>query len=314
MSSTNDHRICTRCSSPCLRRSRTRIWERPLRLLFLRPYRCRDCGHRQFDFILGQRATIHGQSDSLSAAQFPPGVAHATAGSIRFGIGRKWILIYGLLACMAVLAIASLRLGNRFLNRDYLRAFEFSLATLVHKVHDQLPRPEAAAVASPQVEAPRPMADEADKSAQVSANDAAADETAKGPASVQLTGPRSSPSREEDTSVSSSAQTSSAEAIRAPRPKLPASIKAKITSDNTVQVRVRIDKSGRVVGATALSANGPAATSLVRYALATARRWRFLPARHDGKPVRSENILEFLFRPSDILVSRVEASSELLTH
>ena len=266
------------------------MWERPLRLVFLRPYRCRDCGHRQYAFTFRQRATIQSQSRSLPDTQFPSGVSQAAAGSVRLGNSRKWILIYAVLTCMAIGAIASLRLGNGLLRRDYLNALRLSLARLVHKVHDESPQPETGALKSPQAEAPRTTADEA----------------AKAPASVQLMEPRSSVSRDEDASG-----LSSAEAMRAPRPKLPASIKSKITSDNTIRVRVRIDKSGRVAAATVLSADGAAATSLVRYALATARRWRFRPARQNGTPIRSEIVLEFQFRPTEIVVSRVEASSQL---
>src|ERR1700730_8553116 len=41
---------CPECGSPLLRWSRRSIWERPLRLLFLRPYRCRSCRSRAYTF------------------------------------------------------------------------------------------------------------------------------------------------------------------------------------------------------------------------------------------------------------------------
>lgn len=46
----NASRKCPRCFSPCVRRSRTRIWQWPLRWLFARPYRCRDCERRFYVF------------------------------------------------------------------------------------------------------------------------------------------------------------------------------------------------------------------------------------------------------------------------
>ena len=41
---------CPKCGTSFLRWSRRSIWERPLRLLFLRPYRCRSCRHRAYIF------------------------------------------------------------------------------------------------------------------------------------------------------------------------------------------------------------------------------------------------------------------------
>jgi TonB family protein len=260
------HRLCIRCRSPVLHRSRTRIWERPLRLFLLRPYRCRDCGHRQYAF--------RHQTRSLPETQFPPEAAHTASGAVRTRM--KWMLIYGLITCMLVGAIASLRFRNWFLSRPSASGMQSSLIPPA-KAHDESPEHQTAAANSNLIEAPKTTTDS----------------TRDADASVRSVQPRRSVSHEEDLRLSSSA-----EAIRAPRPKLPARIESTITTDNTVAVQLRIDKSGKVVDATAVSASGPVATSLVRYALATARRWRFRPARDNGKPVRSERVLEFLFRPS----------------
>jgi TonB family protein len=92
---------------------------------------------------------------------------------------------------------------------------------------------------------------------------------------------------------------SSAVAVRAERPKLPANVQATITSDNIVEVRVHIDNSGKVTSATAVTNRGPVATSLADYALEAARHWRFRPAMDSGKSVESDKVLEFLFRPTD---------------
>jgi TonB family protein len=101
-------------------------------------------------------------------------------------------------------------------------------------------------------------------------------------------------SRQENIGLSSSAV-----AVRAERPKLPANVQATITSDNIVEVRVHIDSTGKVTSATAVTNRGPVATSLADYALEAARRWRFRPARDSGKSVESDKVLEFLFRPTD---------------
>jgi hypothetical protein len=89
------------------------------------------------------------------------------------------------------------------------------------------------------------------------------------------------------------------EAIRAQRPKIPAEMRSTISSDNVVEVQVRIDESGRLIAATAVSTTGTAAASFVPYALKAAHGWRFKPARQNGKAVRSDKVLQFLFRSSD---------------
>jgi len=273
----NDHRTCVKCGSPNLRRSRTRIWERPLRLLLLRPYRCRDCGHRQYNSVLRQGAVGVHHLRSFPDDRTPPGIAQATEGMVRIRTNTRWVLIYGFLACLLIGAIARLSFKNGFPSRPSSNAKQSSSAPPAHKANEDSTGHETSALKSSPVGAPQTTG-----------------AVHKSKASVQLPEPRSSSSHEDDTHGSSSA-----EAIRAQRPRLPAEIKSTITSDNTVAVRVRIDQSGRVIRATAVSASGPVATSLVPYALDTARRWRFRPARSNGKAVGSEKVLEFLFRPSD---------------
>jgi periplasmic protein TonB len=87
------------------------------------------------------------------------------------------------------------------------------------------------------------------------------------------------------------------EALRAPDPMLPAKVQSSITTDNTVAVRMRINRSGKVIRATVASASGPESSSVAHYAVATAYRWRFRPAQENGKPVPTEKVVEFLFRP-----------------
>lgn len=87
-----------------------------------------------------------------------------------------------------------------------------------------------------------------------------------------------------------------AEAIRAQRPVVPPDVKLAITSDNVVNVRVVIDESGRVTAARVVSTSGRMASSLTPYAVQAARAWRFKPAYQNGKAVRSDKELQFLFR------------------
>jgi DNA-directed RNA polymerase subunit RPC12/RpoP len=281
--SNNQHWRCTRCGSSFLQRSRTRIWERPLRLLSLHPYRCRDCGHRRYASIWWSRTTVQKQPRSLPENHVPAGLTHATEGEVRMGAGKKWMLVYGLLACLFIVAIASLKFGHALLNRPSLSAPQLSSLPPANQAHEESPALEAANVKSP------PLAAAPERQT----GQMPADTAGKADASLQSAEQRSPRSHQGDASGSAPA-----EAIRALRPKLPADIQSSITSDNVVEVRVRINQSGEVVDATAISARGPVAASLVRYSLDAARRWRFRPARDDGKPVRSDKVLEFLFRPS----------------
>jgi len=81
---------------------------------------------------------------------------------------------------------------------------------------------------------------------------------------------------------------------------LPSEIRSTISSDNAVDVDVRIDEWGKVISAVPVSTSGPVAQSLLPYAVQAAHGWRFRPARQNGAAVRSDKVLEFLFRPSDL--------------
>src|SRR3954453_8106250 len=63
-----------------------------------------------------------------------------------------------------------------------------------------------------------------------------------------------------------------------------------------VQIRVKIDAQGRVVGVTPIDrtvANFP----FVDSAMTAARVWTFSPATENGKPIPSESVLTFKFTP-----------------
>jgi TonB family protein len=280
MSAKPHHRRCTSCGSPFLRRSRTRVWERPLRILFLRPYRCRECGHRCYVSIWRHGPTVQQQSRSLSEGQSPH-----TAGAVRIGTSKKWMLVYGLLGCFCIVAIASLKFGNARLNLRSPGSLQWPFASR-GQAHDESLTREAAGV-----KATRREANAQPDASPSSLRKTRRTQTAAPIQSVEQLRPLSHPENQ--------AGSVPAEAIRAERPKVPVDIQSTITNDNIVKVRVWIDESGRVIDATIVSATGPVATSLERYSLDTARRWRFRPARNNGKAVGSDRVLEFLFRPSD---------------
>jgi hypothetical protein len=65
-----------------------------------------------------------------------------------------------------------------------------------------------------------------------------------------------------------------------------------------VQILVRIDKRGRIRTMQVLGKKADAQSALVTASIAAARAWKFKPAALDGKPVESEHVIVFDFRPS----------------
>lgn len=255
MGSRKTHR-CSNCGSSLLRRSRTRIWERPLRLILFRPYRCRDCEHRCYAFTLRDQSNRDLASASNSVNQT---LTHG----LRLDRG-KWMLASGLAACILIGGIAAAKFRNNLPRWHSLSEIRSSLLQRVNQSRNELsPREPSNSPAIP-------------SSSTASRED--------GPVV----------SRDDDIEASSPPK-----AIRAVRPKLPVNMQSRVTSDNIVKVRVRINRSGKVISATAVSTEGPVATLLAGYALDSARRWRFRPARNNGKPVGSQSVLEFVFRPSN---------------
>jgi TonB family protein len=62
-----------------------------------------------------------------------------------------------------------------------------------------------------------------------------------------------------------------------------------------VRVQVNIDEHGSVVQASVASTTGPFASLFVDSALDAARRWQFMPASLEGRPVASSITLRFNF-------------------
>jgi outer membrane biosynthesis protein TonB len=65
-----------------------------------------------------------------------------------------------------------------------------------------------------------------------------------------------------------------------------------------VEIRVHIDDKGRVVKAEPLPAKGRVSDSLVNAARKAALHWRFEPAWVGSRPVASELVLKFQYRPA----------------
>jgi outer membrane biosynthesis protein TonB len=68
-------------------------------------------------------------------------------------------------------------------------------------------------------------------------------------------------------------------------------------SEAEVQVKVKVDKAGRVVNAKAVASTSLVTNSLVLVTQDAARLWRFAPAMRGNDPVASEVLLIFRFRP-----------------
>jgi hypothetical protein len=68
-----------------------------------------------------------------------------------------------------------------------------------------------------------------------------------------------------------------------------------IVPEVQINVRVVIDRSGRVIRAESLSRGNALMDHLSKIAVQAARQWTFSPARHDGQNVPSESLLQFQF-------------------
>jgi len=88
------------------------------------------------------------------------------------------------------------------------------------------------------------------------------------------------------------------QAMREVQPKLPPSANAEVTSLVEVQIRVQIDDKGAVTKAEPVPGKERVNSVLVNAARDAALRWRFEPAWRDSRPVASEVVLKFQYRPS----------------
>lgn len=83
--------------------------------------------------------------------------------------------------------------------------------------------------------------------------------------------------------------------IRRTQPSLPLNIRSLIARETTVEVRVQISASGKVLRADPISQPGPLRPLLERAAAQAAALWTFEPALIEGKKVNSETVLAFRF-------------------
>jgi Gram-negative bacterial TonB protein C-terminal len=91
-----------------------------------------------------------------------------------------------------------------------------------------------------------------------------------------------------------------AHAIHESRPNLPATVRATVTSEVEVQIKVQVDESGRVARIDSVRSTGPASRALVHATEDAARLWTFSPAMRGGQPVPSETILSFRYHPKSV--------------
>ncbi len=78
---------------------------------------------------------------------------------------------------------------------------------------------------------------------------------------------------------------------------IPAYVRAKVPAEARVEVIVAIDEQGNVTKAQVASTKGKGARLLTKEALAAARRSRFKPAHEGERPVESQMVLTYLFKP-----------------
>ena len=76
---------------------------------------------------------------------------------------------------------------------------------------------------------------------------------------------------------------------------LPANLRAQLDRAVTVGVKVTIDANGNVVRAAPEDVSQPAQKLVSPLAVQAALKWRFQPARRNGRPVSSETVLKFAF-------------------
>jgi hypothetical protein len=86
--------------------------------------------------------------------------------------------------------------------------------------------------------------------------------------------------------------------IHQAQPVLSAAVRNLIATLVEVDVKVRIDETGRVVKAEPLPGTEPVSSSLVGAARSAAMLWRFEPARRGNQPVPSDLVLRFQYRPT----------------
>ncbi len=89
-----------------------------------------------------------------------------------------------------------------------------------------------------------------------------------------------------------------AQVVKQFQPQVSKDVRTLITSKQEIQLRVTINKLGRVTSATVVSQNGSVSGLLTGISMDAARRWVFKPAQLDGRTIPSEHTISFVFRPA----------------
>ena len=85
-------------------------------------------------------------------------------------------------------------------------------------------------------------------------------------------------------------------AIRQIAPLVPESVRRSIREDVVVRVRVDVDATGKVTGATPMETGNPLVEALARAAIGSIKRWQFEPAHRGSDKVPGDVVLSFTFR------------------
>jgi hypothetical protein len=91
-----------------------------------------------------------------------------------------------------------------------------------------------------------------------------------------------------------------AKPLREFSPVVSARMRRSLKSEVPIDVKVKIDATGKVVDATPATKGRGLQKYLATQAVSAARRWQFRPARVDSKDVASERIIRFRFRASTV--------------
>lgn len=112
-----------------------------------------------------------------------------------------------------------------------------------------------------------------------------------------LTVPPPGESQLDGQTSSGTAAAQPARALRQVRPVVPTNLNAMLKRRVDVQVRVRVDETGKVISAQPLVSPGPLTEYLGKTAADAARLWTFQPARSRNTNIASDLVLQFSFGP-----------------
>jgi hypothetical protein len=87
--------------------------------------------------------------------------------------------------------------------------------------------------------------------------------------------------------------------IHQDKPAVPPELRRRVTSEVSIDVKVFVNRAGKVEYAELLSNGTGANRDLASLAVFSSRRWQFSPASRDGAPVPAEVVLRFRFGPGD---------------